>query len=127
MLVSKTLLVLLVAILGTSWVSDGRTNGLASACWSSVKRPDQCVEKKDPTKVSKEVPKGNTTKVCTINDIPQKDDEFAPLTVGIWVEDKYYRLPNARFYKVEIKEGTARSFTHVPNPYYRGRRIIIKD
>ncbi|CAH0714944.1 unnamed protein product, partial [Brenthis ino] len=74
MLFSKTLLVLLIAILGTSWIPDGRTNGLASGCWSSVKRPEQCVEKKDPTKVS------------TIDDIPQEDDEFAPLTVGIWYQ-----------------------------------------
>ncbi|AEE09470.1 conserved hypothetical protein [Cotesia vestalis bracovirus] len=108
MVFNKTLIVLLLAILGTSWIPDGRSNGLASACWSRTTRPDRCEEKKNPTGATTEIPKEVTTKVPTIDDIPQEDEEFAPLTVGIWVEDKYYRLPNARYYKVEIKEGTAR-------------------
>nr|CCQ19275.1 conserved hypothetical protein BV16 [Cotesia sesamiae Kitale bracovirus] len=127
MVFSKTLLVLLLAILGTSWIPDGRTNGLASACWSRASQPDRCEQKKNPKVATTEIPKEATIKVPTIDDIPLKDDEFAPLTVGIWVEDKFYRLPNARYYKVEIKEGTARSSTHVPNPFYRGGPIVIKD
>ncbi|CAD6243368.1 GSCOCT00013046001.2-RA-CDS [Cotesia congregata] len=133
MLFSKTLLVLLLAILGTSWLPDGRNNGLASAWFWNTKTKIQieCVKNNVSTGVTTEVPKevikGGTAKVLTIGEIPQEDDEFAPLTAGIWVANEYYRLPNAPFYKVEIKEGTARSFTHVPNPYYRGGSIIIKD
>ncbi|KAG8040033.1 hypothetical protein G9C98_001786 [Cotesia typhae] len=119
MVFSKTLLVLLLAILGTSWIPDGRTNGLASACSSRPSQPDRYEQKKDP--------KVAPTKVPTIDDIPLEDDKFAPLTVGIWVEDKFYRLPNARYYKVEIKNDTARSSIHVPNPFYRGGPIVIKD
>nr|QZB49041.1 BV-like protein [Cotesia vestalis bracovirus] len=86
MVFNKTLIVLLLAILGTSWIPDGRSNGLASACWSRTTRPDRCEEKKNPTGATTEIPKEVTTKVPTIDDIPQEDEEFAPLTVGIWVE-----------------------------------------
>nr|CCQ19274.1 conserved hypothetical protein BV16 [Cotesia sesamiae Kitale bracovirus] len=131
MLLNKTLLILLIAILGTSWLPDGRTNGLASAWFWDSKIKVQCLNTNDPTAVTTEVPKDvlkkATTKVPTIDDIPLEDDEFALLTVGIWVVDKYYRLPNAPYYKLDIKEGTSRSSTHLPNPFYKGGPIIIKD
>ncbi|KAG8040340.1 hypothetical protein G9C98_000911 [Cotesia typhae] len=118
MLSNKSLLVLLVAILGFSWNFEGGFNGLVYACPSS----------------SKEEPR---TEAPPIIQCPDKNQviykinleykELTPLTVGIWIGETYYQLPIVPYYIIEIKNGMGQAIHHIPNVFYRGKTIIIRD
>ncbi|KAH0536597.1 hypothetical protein KQX54_000397 [Cotesia glomerata] len=54
-------------------------------------------------------------------------EEFTPLTVGIWIRETYYWLPIAPYYIIEIKNGTDLATYHIPNVFYRGGPVVIRD
>lgn len=84
-------------------VPGGRTNGLVSAHSLSARSLDRY---------------GKAIVLAT-HDVPPEDEEFTPLTVGIWAGKMYYRLPNAPFYVVVIKEGIQNLTKFIPNPFYQ--------
>nr|ACE75130.1 conserved hypothetical protein [Glyptapanteles flavicoxis] len=62
--------------------------------------------------------------VPTIDDVFPKHDEFTPLTISIWLGNRYYWLPNGPLYLVVIKEGLLNVTGYIPNPFYRGSMYI---
>ncbi|CAD6242938.1 GSCOCT00009603001.2-RA-CDS [Cotesia congregata] len=117
MLSSKSLLLLLVAVLGSSWIFDGGSNGVAYACWSSSEVPQTEVTSTIQCPGKKQV----------IYKINLEYEEFTPLTVGIWIGETYYRLPIAPYYIIEIKNGMDLSTYHIYNVFYRGETVAIRD
>lgn len=85
---------------------DGAPNGLASACNSILKR-----------RVN---PEGKADLI--IDDVPGDPSDDADLHIGIWINKKYYPLPSAPDYTVEIKKHKGISTTFISNPYYREKK-----
>ncbi|CAD6242940.1 GSCOCT00009604001.2-RA-CDS [Cotesia congregata] len=114
---SKSLLLLLVAVLGSSWICGGGSNGLAYACPSSSEVPQTEV----PSKI--QCPE---IIIPTIYDLSPEVGNNS-VTVGIRIGATYHRLPNAPFYRVEMREGSSSSSIPVKNTYYEKEKIVNKS
>ncbi|XP_050563686.1 uncharacterized protein LOC126913059 [Spodoptera frugiperda] len=111
MLFSKSLFVLLVATIGPQWFSENKSNGLASACLSSSSPPPR-----------QQSPK-HEGRVLSIDDIPPQPN--GPIKVGLYIEDKYYTLPVASYYRIEFHKDDSVSSSLFTNPFQSTKGPII--